>query len=502
MAPPSRRVACVAAVLAAAAVTPAHGQFQFEIPTDAFFDGMGGGGGFQQQRQRGGRRQRSAQVQVPNDIHEAYAWMKGTEWKWNAWRNVKFDRDGNFDAPTPECEHRRCKWSADATQVYIQWGQAGLHTVVPDTMAPVEGNNLVGKRVQDGDRCSAAYVGKEVNDEDLDFYEVLGVAEEDEENPKAIKKAFRRLSLLYHPDKCAGTFEVEDSAEPLSCERMMARVNLANEVLSDADKKILYDTGGMESVKKGMAEDEGQGGGGMDPFSAFFGGGGQRRSTTRGNDATVSFEVTLEDFYNGGDLSATINRRTVCRGCATEKKKNSERCQSCGRCPDEVKMVQRQMGPGMIVQQEERVRSKEKCKNENTVLATHVEKGMAAEMQIKFERMAEQTPGLIPGSVLMTLKQKRHKTYTRDGNNLHMKLELTLKEALLGFKKTFTHMDGHEFAVSRAKPTRHGAVLTKQGEGMPHHEVSSEFGDLLVTVSVRFPSELTDEQKEAIDRLF
>ena len=73
----------------------------------------------------------------------------------------------------------------------------------------------------------------------------------------------------------------------------------------------------------------------------------------------------------------SINRRIVCRGCSGEKGKLKAKCQSCGKCPDETRMVQRQMGPGMIVQQEERVPSKEKCKVEDTVLKTTVERGIA-----------------------------------------------------------------------------------------------------------------------------
>ena len=129
-------------------------------------------------------------------------------------------------------------------------------------------------------------------------------------------------------------------------------------MLGEEDKRILYDAGGMELVKQGVG-DEG-GGGGMDPFAALFGG-GRQQNRNRGQEAHVELGVSLEDMYNGNEVEARIQRRVVCRGCSPGKK-HKPKCDTCGRCPDEVKMVQRQMGPGMIVQQEERVQSKEKCK--------------------------------------------------------------------------------------------------------------------------------------------
>merc|ERR1711988_75619 len=99
------------------------------------------------------------------------------------------------------------------------------------------------------------------------------------------------------------------------------------------------------------------GGGGMDPFAAFFGGGQQqqrgnegsgRLKAKRGQNFEAQLEVSLEDTYNGGTVSTNIDRRVVCRGC---RNKRSAKCDACGRCPNEVKMVQMQMAPGFVVNQ-------------------------------------------------------------------------------------------------------------------------------------------------------
>jgi len=409
-----------------------------------------------------------------------------------SWREVRFEADGTFDAPTDSCAQRQCKWSADDNQVYIRWGSDGVHFVKPTKDEPVAGNMLKGKR-EDGERCEASFIKKELADEDLDFYEVLGLDEDAE--GKEIKKAFRKLAIKYHPDKCSGKVEVEDYDEPIECATIMNRINLAYEVLGDEEKKILYDAGGMELVKQGVG-DEG-GGGGMDPFAALFGGGGRQQNRNRGQEAHVELGVSLEDMYNGNEVEARIQRRIVCRGCGPGKK-HKPKCETCGRCPDEVKMVQRQMGPGMIVQQEERVASKEKCKTEDTALKTTIERGMADGSQIKFPRMSEQTPGQVPGDVIMTLKQKGHKTFKRDGKDLHMNLSITLKEALLGFSKTISHLDGHDVEIASKKITKPEQVKRLKGEGMPIHGVPSEFGDLLVKITVKMPTELTAEQQKAL----
>ena len=108
----------------------------------------------------------------------------------------------------------------------------------------------------------------------------------------------------------------------------------------------------------------------------------------------------------------------------------------------------------------------------------------------------------IPGDVVMVLKQKKHRQFSRDGNDLHMEMAISLKEALLGFSRKVTHLDSHEVTVKQTKVTTPGEVKRIKGEGMPQHNFPSEFGDLFVKFSIKMPKELTDAQRQAIEANF
>jgi DnaJ-class molecular chaperone len=423
-------------------------------------------------------------------IHENFDWLKNTEWNWNQWRHVVFRADGIFDAPTPECEAGHCTWSATKKKVKIHWGQAGLHTL---SATNAQKKVLRGIRDADGESCSATFVQKLEDESDVDLYEVLGVDEE--ATNSQIRSAYRKLSVQYHPDKC-GTAE---------CAKMFDTIRNANEVLGDEDYRILYDTGGMEAVEESKAEEQRGGGRGGDMFSQFFGGqqrgaqddGKKKRKGKKGPDANVDLDVSLADMYNGNEVAASINRRVVCRGC---KNKKSEKCDKCGRCPNEVKMVLRNMG-GFQIQQQEEVASKEKCRDEDTILNAVVEKGVLGGHQLTFERMSEQRPGEIPGDIIMSLRQKPHHIFQRQENDLHMEMKISLKEALLGFTRTVVHLDGHEVKLTANKVTKPMETQKIKGEGMPFHNFPSQFGDLYVKMKVDFPSALSDLQKQVIEDL-
>ncbi|CAE8624296.1 unnamed protein product [Polarella glacialis] len=325
-----------------------------------------------------------------------------------------------------------------------------------------------GRRVSDGDKCSAVFqkvYDLEAAALDKDIYEVLGL--QDDADESEIKKVYRKLSVKYHPDKNP------DEASKVK----FAEIRDAYEILNDPDKKILYDTGGMEAVKKAEKEE-----------------------VQKGDDVRMNLAVSLEDLYNSGVHEARIERRIVCRGCRV--KPDSPKCQGCNRCPNEVRLVNRQVGPGMFMQQQEEVQSKEKCKVENTLIEVQLEKGMRDGETLTFPRMAEQRPGQIPGSVMFTLKASKHAEFERRGDDLHMNTQVTLKEALLGWTKMVRHMDGHQIEIGTTSVTKPFQLMKVASEGMPLRDDPASFGNLFVRVEVVFPKQLASDQQEKISKIF
>ena len=255
----------------------------------------------------------------------------------------------------------------------------------------------------------------------------------------------------------------------------------------------------------------------MNPFDMFFGGGGQG-GRRRGPDAAVEMDVTLEDLFNGGSRSARINRNVICPKCRGTGAKDGEtaKCRSCnGRG---VRMVQQQMAPGFVVQMQETCPdcggkghvAKHACPHcqgrkvvaEEKTLTAQLERGMASDAEIRFERESEQQPGVTPGDVVFKLKAAPHPRFRRDGNNLHHDMHISVREALLGFSRSVTQLDGREVPVAHGGVTQPFEVRRVPGEGMPLPDTPSLQGDLFVRYVVDLPPSLTPEQRAAVGEAF
>ena len=118
-------------------------------------------------------------------------------------------------------------------------------------------------------------------------------------------------------------------------------------MLSDDEKRAVYDLDGEEGLERHEKGENAP----MDPFAQMFGGGGRGRQ--RGPDAQVDMEVTLEDLFNGAQRQARISRNVICPKCRGTGAKDGEtiKCKACGGRG--VRLVQRQMAPGFVVQMQE-----------------------------------------------------------------------------------------------------------------------------------------------------
>ncbi|XP_051898307.1 dnaJ homolog subfamily A member 4 [Pristis pectinata] len=324
------------------------------------------------------------------------------------------------------------------------------------------------------------------------YYDTLGVkpnASSDE-----IKKAYRKLALKYHPDKNPGEGE------------RFKLISQAYEVLSDPKKRDIYDQGGEQAIKEG-----GVGGGGfsspMDIFDMFFGGGGRMQREKRGKDVVHQLAVSLEDLYNGATRKLALKKNVICDKCdgLGGKKGAVEKCPNCKGRGIEIHV--QQIGPGMVQQiqtmcsechgQGEQINPKDRCKNcngrkivkERKILEVHVDKGMQDGQKITFRGEGDQEPGLEPGDVIIVLDQKDHEVFRRHGNDLIIKMEILLVEALCGFKKPIETLDKRMLLIS-SKPgevVKEGSLKCVHNEGMPIYRDPFEKGQLIIQFSVKFP---------------
>ena len=151
---------------------------------------------------------------------------------------------------------------------------------------------------------------QEAEEEEVDLYERLGL--EAEATTKEVKTAYRKMSVIHHPDKNGG-----GEAAVMK----FREITEAYEILSDPEKRVLYDHTGIAAARKGLEQQQEQGG---SPFDMFFGGGGGRQESKRGRNMEIELPVTLEDLYVGNEKSATVKRRIVCKNCKT--KMHTPRC--------------------------------------------------------------------------------------------------------------------------------------------------------------------------------
>lgn len=332
------------------------------------------------------------------------------------------------------------------------------------------------------------------------YYDVLGVkpnASNDE-----LKKAYRKLALKYHPDK-----------NPNEGEKFK-QISQAYEILSDPDKRSIYDEGGEAAIKKG--------GGGNNDFTSpmhlfemFFGDAfsGGRRRERRGKDLVHQMSVTLEELYNGTVRKLALQKSVICDRCEGRggKKGAIEKCQQCRGVGVETKI--QQVGPGLMHQieqvcrrcsgQGEIISEKDRCKQCNgrktvrdrKILEVHVEKGMRDGQKILFSGEGDQEPNLQPGDIVIVLDEKEHHTFMRTGHDLFLKMQIQLVEALCGFQKVIKTLDERDLVITSlpGEVIKNDQTKCIMGEGMPMYKNPFEKGRLIIHFLVVFPDRIPSE---------
>lgn len=349
-----------------------------------------------------------------------------------------------------------------------------------------------------------------------DYYEVLGVdkgaSEED------IKKAFKKAALKYHPDRNPDNKEAEEKFK---------EINEAYQVLSDSEKRQRYD-------QFGTADFNGQGfdgfdfGGGFggfggfgDIFSDLFGGGGgfssrSKNAPRKGADLEYNLNLTFEEAVFGCEKEISVTRREKCETCSGTGAKPGTSANTCSKCGGTGQVrVTRSTPLGTIATQT----TCDACGGKGKVIESPCQTCRGTGKERKTRKVSINIPaGVDTGNVMplrgqgeagenggpsgdlyINIRVAPHKTFKRQGFDIHMETHVSFAKATLGTEIKVPTVDG-DVTYKVPAGTQPGTVFRLKGKGVPRVN-SAGRGDHYVKVIVDVPKAINDKQKEAL-RMF
>lgn len=353
-----------------------------------------------------------------------------------------------------------------------------------------------------------------------DYYEVLGLARDAE--PKAIKDAFRRLALEFHPDR---------NKEP-GAEQRFKEIAEAYAVLSDPKKRADYDARGFAGVNGvsqqdlfrninfedlfgGLNFDFGAG----DLFSGLFGRRRQRKGPQRGANIEAGLRVSLERVANGGDEPVRLSHPASCQAChgtgakAGTAARSCEACQGTGQITQQQRndeqhlLIQRTMvcqtcrGRGSIIDHPCPVcQGRGQVEQEESLTVTiprGVEEGMA--LRIPGKGMPSPQAGGSPGDLFVVVHSRPDSRFERRGADLLRLQPVSVTDAVLGATLEVPTLGGSA-SVKIPPGTQPGAVLRLKGKGLPEFG-RERHGELYLHIVVQIPEKLSREERQLYQQL-
>ncbi|KAH9928309.1 DnaJ-domain-containing protein [Fomitopsis serialis] len=323
--------------------------------------------------------------------------------------------------------------------------------------------------------------------EAADLYKALELSKSASEQD--IRKAYKKLSRKYHPDR----------NQERGAEEKFIEVAHAYEVLSDPEKRQVYDRYGEDGLK---ANEGGRHAGNpFDIFQNFFGGGFSAQQQVR-KGPTVHFDVELP-----------VHKHILCDHCRGTGAASSGDIHTCPACNGAgVQVVRQQIMPGMWSQAQVTCNQcggrgsiiTRKCPHcdgakviEHTqVYSIEIHAGVPEGWQIVLESEGDESPDYEPGDIVLRIKSRKTQgSWRRKESALYWKETIGVDEALLGFERNLTHLDGHVVQIKRDVVTQPGFVEVVDGEGMPTPEHEHSHGNLYVEYTVVLPTEVSPEKK-------
>lgn len=305
------------------------------------------------------------------------------------------------------------------------------------------------------------------------YYDILGVSKESSQDE--IKKAFRKLALVNHPDKGGDPEKFKEISE-------------AYETLSDIDRREEYDNPQPEMNF---------GGGNSDIFNMFFGG-GRRQEEPQCEDIQFTLDIALELAFMGGEKKLKVTKNIICNKC------HFEMCPTC-KGTGSVSIIKQQ---GPFIQQQHIKCTKCKFGNvhagctecndtcivqDSSIITINIKRGTANGMGIVLREQGNEHPMKVFGNLVIVFNILKHETFERKNNDLYYTKELTLTEALHGYSFILTHLDSKKFNIKLTDvTTQPGTVRSFPNYGMPLIDTPEKRGILYITFKVILPENSKD----------
>jgi|ERR1044071_8219716 molecular chaperone DnaJ len=344
-----------------------------------------------------------------------------------------------------------------------------------------------------------------------DYYEVLGITQT--ASDQEIKSAYRRLAVMYHPDK---------NPDDASAEDKFKEAAEAYSVLSDAEQRRRYDRFGHA----GVSSSAGAGGWGAPGFGGIedilgdlfgfgdvFGARGGRRSAAQhGSDLRYDLDISLEDAAAGMQAQLRIPRLEKCdkcKGSGAAEGTQPETCQTCSgagqvRYQQGFFSVARTCstcrGTGNVVKSPcDACKGAGRVERERT-MEVKIPAGVATGSRLRIAGEGEAgTAGGASGDLYVVIHVNEHEHFERQGSNLYSSIPITFAQAALGSEITVQTL-GEQQQVKIPAGTQTGTVFRLKGHGVPVLGGRGR-GDLFVSVTVVTPTTLTREQRRLLEQL-
>ncbi len=353
-----------------------------------------------------------------------------------------------------------------------------------------------------------------------ELYKTLGVSKKASDDE--IKKAYRKLARQYHPDR---------NPDDPKAEEKFKEISAAHDVLADPEKRKEYDAGGMfggpggpggfggGNPFGGAAQAGGFGGSADfgDIFSSLFNRGGKggrpQAQQIRGRDLETEVQLGFDQAVNGSQISVTVPKAGRCETCQGSGAKPGTGPVTCPRCEGRGIDAQSQGffsisqpcpqcgGAGQIIEDPCPTCNGSGLTQQTKRYKVNVPAGVRDGARIRLAGKGEAGPrGGPPGDLYVTTRVAASPIFRRlDDGNLEVTVPITIPEALRGGTIEVPTLDGTK-RIKVAAGTKHGAIQRLRGEGPPKPKGKGR-GDIRYRLEIEVPAELSEEQREAAEKL-